>query len=523
MSYTGEPEINCKFKSGPVVLVSKEISFIFPLSYAYLAGYLRQKGEDVIILYKHPNDYNGLIKRILSLNPILVGFGSLYPELKEISTIIRMLNNAGRQFPVVIGGQMVTPLPEFAVKVTGADFGVIGEGEIILCELVKALRGGLDIYSVKGLIIKQGEKLLSTGPGEFIRDLSKLPGIPYDLFPQEDWLFLGRWYARYMPVPQWRFDDRVVAIHGGRGCPFNCNFCYHHSNPRFRPIPLMMAEADEAIGRFNANMLNFSDDLAFGSLGRARELANGIKGLREPVNFKLSTRFDVLNRIDDNLLYELKEAGCRTMGLGIESGSDRILKLIGKNCTATEILNSLDRLKKVGILPICGVMVGHHTETIEDVEDSIKLVREAVRNDPNFRATFTIVTPFPGSQLYDIIFQKGYLSDHQEYYDRYFSTSDIFQTIVNLSEMYDKEILEMYRKLESTYLEEGKKALSTKIKIIYKLQRCLGRADHILNNRLIPKLPKLNIIHALLGIFSRIYEYSQLKLEHIHLKLRGLM
>jgi len=184
------------FKKGPVVLVSREIAFTFPISYAYLAGYLRKMGEDVRIVFRH-SDQKKLVEQIMDLDPVLVGFGNLYPELKEIGNIISSLDKAGCKFPVVIGGQMVSPIPEFAVQVTGADFGVIGEGEMVLYQLVTALREGKNVSRVAGLVIRYDNKTISTGPGEYIKDLSKLPAIPYDLFPQDQWLPIGRWYAAH--------------------------------------------------------------------------------------------------------------------------------------------------------------------------------------------------------------------------------------------------------------------------------------------------------------------------------------
>jgi anaerobic magnesium-protoporphyrin IX monomethyl ester cyclase len=216
------------YRDGPVVLVSRPIAFTFPLSYAYLAGYLLQQGEHVKIVFRQA-DHTALVKQIMDMNPVLVGFGNLYPELREISQLIKMLDQAGRRFPIVIGGQMVSPIPEFAVKVTGADFGVVGEGEIILHQLVCALRQGKDPSDIKGLAIRHGNQAVLTGLGPFIEDLSKLPPVPYELFPETEWLQIGRWYSMNVPQPHWRFNDRVINVHGGRGCPFKCNFCYHHN------------------------------------------------------------------------------------------------------------------------------------------------------------------------------------------------------------------------------------------------------------------------------------------------------
>jgi radical SAM superfamily enzyme YgiQ (UPF0313 family) len=453
---TTDGKIQSKYRDGSVVLVSREIAYTFPLSYAYLAGYLREQGENVRILFRGGNPRE-LVSQIMKLKPLIVGFGNLYPELEEIRYLIKLLNVTGRQFPIVIGGQMVTPIPEFAVKVSGADFGVIGEGEIILYQLVKVLRSGGDPFNIRGLVIRQNEDILNTGPGEFIEDLSRLPAVPYDLFPEDRWLHIGRWYAENRPQPHWHIEDRVINVHGGRGCPFRCNFCYHHSKPRYRPIDLMMAEAGEALERYDGNMLYFSDDLVLANPQRTKLLIEAIQKLRRRIEYSVSTRFDILVRLDDGLLKEMKQSGCRIMGLGIESGSDRILKIIGKNCTAQEIKTQLERLKHVGILPTVSIMVGQLTETKEDVEASIKLMRESVRSNPSIQYAFTITTPFPGSPLYNLIFERGYLQSDWEFYRRYFSSGSEWNQVVNLSAMSDKEVLYMFKKIQSAYAEEKSK------------------------------------------------------------------
>ena len=517
--------VKFKDKNGPVVLISRPISYTFPLSYAYLAGYLRKMNEDVLILFKpsRAGHLGKFVKQIMDLNPVLVGFGNLYPELKEIGIIIEMMNKSGREFPVVIGGQMVTPTPEFAVEITGADFGVIGEGEIILHQLVVALREGSDPSAVKGLILRQGDTAISTGSGQFIKDLSNLPSIPYDLFPEEKWLPIGRWYAEFGPQPHWRFKDRVINIHGGRGCPFKCNFCYHHSKTRYREIPKMIAEATEVLERFNGNFLYFSDDLVLGSPKRARQLVDELKSMGKTVEFSISTRFDILSRIDDNLLYEMKEAGCRIMGLGIESGSDRILKIIGKNCTAETILRELERLKNVGILPTVSIMVGQHTETREDVEKSISLMKESVRSNPNIQYAFTIATPFPGSKLYDLAFQKGIFQNHKDFYDRYFSApGGDFKLVANLSEMSDGEVFSLYNRICQVYKNEKAMALGPRVINLEKLQRIFGRLNHIFRRIIIPKFPNLELLSTALKTYDSVYESMLQKMEMKRLRLSGI-
>jgi radical SAM superfamily enzyme YgiQ (UPF0313 family) len=292
--------------------------------------------------------------------------------------------------------------------------------------------------------------------GKYIKDLSKLPKIPYELFNTDEWLQIGRWYTRYRPEQaHWRFGDRVINVHGGRGCPYNCNFCYHHNVTRYRSMDDMMDEAEKSLERFDANMLYFSDDLVIANPERVQKLIGRIKKLKRPISYSLSTRFDILERLSDSLLKQLKETGCRIIGLGIESGSDRILKIIGKNVTVNKINNELERLKKYKIIPTVSIMVGQYTETRADVRKSIKFMKETVRSNPLINYAFTIVTPFPGSPLHNLIFREKLLKSEEEFYDRYImGRVGDWNQVVNLSKMSDKEVVWFRSEIEKVYLEE---------------------------------------------------------------------
>lgn len=463
---------------GPVVFVSREISYTFPLSYAYLAGYLQEHGLPVKIFFKD-KPFKELAQDIMDAHPLIVGFGNLFSETEEVREIIYYLNALGRDFPICIGGQMVTPTPDFACRVTGAEYGVIGEGEIILHQLCSTIQKGESAREVPGLFVQDGLAGHFTGEGSYIRDVDHLPAIPYELFPEEKWLNIGEWYAAYLPEQaHWRFGDRVVNIHGGRGCPFHCNFCYHHNRPRYRSISVMIDEARQLIERFQANMLYFSDDLVISSPKRAKELIAGIRTLSHPVEFSLSTRFDLLEKLDDETLLAMKAAGCRIMGLGIESGSDRILKIIGKNTNAVSILRQLKRLQQVGILPTVSIMIGQDTETKEDVEQSIALMQCAVRDNPHINFAFTLVTPFPGSKLFQKIMDNKLCQGIEDFYTRYYfdqsKARGDWNLIVNLSAMQDQDVLMYLDAIEYFYQQEKARAFAGTAKAlerIYTLQR----------------------------------------------------
>ena len=447
----------CDFRNGPVVLASVPVAYTFPNSYAYLAAYLKQQNEEVKLVFRDAAP-RIVAQRIMSMNPVIVGFGNLFVEMNEIRDLIRELDSMGRRFPIVIGGHLVSPTPEFSVEITRADFGVIGEGEITLYNLVKALRNGsTDFSSIKGLVIRDGNDIKVTSYiGDFIEDLSLLPPVPYELFPEKEWLNIGDWYAVHYPHQiLWKAGDKVINVHGGRGCPFTCNFCYHHSKSRYRPMDIMMAEAQKALDRFNGTMLYFSDDLVISSPPRAKQLVDGIAKLSRKIEYSVTARFDTLARMDDALLMEMKNTGCRIMGMGAESGSDRILQIIGKHCTADQILEGITKLKKAGIYPTVTMQFGQYTETVDDTKKTIEVVRKSTEIDPNMQWNFTITTPFPGSPLYAMLLKTGQLKNHRDFYDRYFSATrpgaGIWSQIINFSSMTHAEIMAAYNEVWNVY------------------------------------------------------------------------
>jgi len=509
---------------GPVILVSQEIKYTFPFAYGYLAGYLKQRGEDVRILFRPPRrDFDKFVKNILDLNPLIVGFGSLYPELAVIAELIGRLNKSGRKPPIVIGGQMVSPIPEFAVEISGADFGIVGEGEVTLFKLIQALRNGSDIHNIGGLVIREDNRTILTGPGEYIEDLSELPPIPFEMFPEEKWVPIGRYYSD-KAQPHWRFNDRVIPVHGGRGCPFNCNFCYHHSKFRYRSIEAMMDEAQAGLERFKGNMLYFGDDLVIFNPQRARELVGAINAFKRPIEYSISARFDVLERISDDLLKDMKESGCRIMGLGVESGSQRILDLMDKRITVKQIKEGLKRLNMSGILPTVSIMVGQYSETPQDAKESVNLMLGSLKDDKNIEYAFTITTPFPGSALYDLALKEGRLRDDLDFYQRYkFNlTRRPFQLAVNLSAMPDEELLARHKEIGSIYRKTKKEVLGRKVILVENLRLLFHRGNYVLNEFLLPVVPRFLRFNLLGRIYRFAYEFMQERLDHLRLTLRGI-
>ncbi len=448
----------------PVVLVSPPFPFMYPLSYGYLAAYLLAHDVPVRIAFRPADamDVGRFADDVVRERPPLVAFGSLYPDLEDVRVLVAEIRRRDPGIPLAIGGPMVSPIPDFALKITGADFGVIGEGEVPLLQLVEALRSGKPADRAGGLAIREGNRVSTTGPGGIIEDLADLPRVPYDLVPKDHWLHAGRHLAEEDGRGIWRADDKPIFVHSVRGCPLDCNFCYHHSRTRYRPLSLVMREAAEVLAEYDANMLCFVDDLALPTVRRARELVASLSAMDRQTSYIVSATFGTLDRIDDDTLEQLAATGCRTIGLGFESGSDRILSLIGKDFDVCTALRGIVRLRKAGIIPAVMFMLGQLTETRSDVEATLRTIQEVVCLNPLVECGFSLTTPFPGSRLYDHLLSHGMIVDHMGFFQRYFalraqSASD-YVLAANMTEMDDNEVLLLHRRMLNVYVEEKKKA-----------------------------------------------------------------
>ena len=213
------------------------------------------------------------------------------------------------------------------------------------------------------------------------------------------------------------------------------------------------------------------------------------------------------------------------MGIGIESGSNRILKIIGKNYGANTALTQLNRLMKVGILPTVSIMIGQYTETEEDVEASISFMKTSVRDNPNIAYAFTVTTPFPGSQLYNILFEKHYIETHKEFYDKYFTKGEFgcWNQVVNMSDMTDEKVSKMFNKINEEYkFEKNKLKTQRKAAKVELFQRIISKGHRIIYIKFLNKFSNNKIIKFIPKVYNIIYEYTQIQLDKLRIKLRNL-
>ena len=422
-----------------VVFVSLDNGFTFSYALPYLDGYLKKEGIEAMIIFPKIKNINKrrLAEEISASKPAVVAMGGLFGDICEIEEIISALRPYRKNFKIVVGGYMVTPTPEFTLLKTGADIAVVGEGEIIFADLVKVILGRGDIRNIKGLAILDKGRAFITGEGSFIEDLSDLPPINYDKFPLEHFIKVHKFYRGVPQNTIYTPRSRIFWVQTGRGCPFKCNFCYHHSRFRTRKIPDVIKETRELVERYSLNIIRFQDDLFTVNKARTLELCNALLAEGLKVKYIVSGHFEIL---DEEMIRALKESGCIQISLGVESGSQRVLDAIGKGTHVDKINEVMGLIRKYEIDRGVGAQVGQPGETEDEINKTTELM---IRHTDEYTTpSITMTTPYPGSRLYDYALEKGLLKGHDDFYKRYRSVCDLS---VNFTALPDDELVKVYR------------------------------------------------------------------------------
>ena len=204
----------------------------------------------------------------------------------------------------------------------------MGEGEVTVIELIEAIKGKRPFSSVKGIAYLKKGKVLINPRRDLIRDLDSIPLPAYDLFPME--------YYRLLRMPHATNSDLVMPILSGRGCTFQCNYCYR-LDKGFRPrsCESIIEEIRLLKEKYNITYFSFSDELLMSSEHRTISICNDF------IKAKLNIKWDCNGRLNfakPDILKLMKKAGCVFINYGIECPDDQILKNMNKALTVKQII-----------------------------------------------------------------------------------------------------------------------------------------------------------------------------------------
>lgn len=390
----------------PKPSVKFDTAHCLPLGMGYITAVLEKNNFNVSVIDMNVQKTN-LTKKLNNVD--IVGIFTLTPNVYNAWKIAQKIKQLRPKTWVILGGPHASTLPEESLQKDSVDLVVRGEGEETILALCQAWPNKF-FKPIKGLSYKKRRKVIHNPSRPFIRDLDSLPFPAWHLFP----------YKKYTSTrPTWVDQAKLNSgsMVTSRGCPFHCTFCFkgvHGYEYRFRSPENVIKEMKFLKEKYHINFIEFQDDNF--SLNPHRALKICQLMVKEKLNIKWSIPNGIsrVDNINKELLQWCKKAGCVDIWFAVESGSQRVLeKVIKKRTTLVQIKRAVRLAKQVGFTVGGFVCMGNPGETKKDLEKTIDFVCRL----PLDRCQFTIVTPFPGSELYRQMAAENKLLIH--HWDQY--------------------------------------------------------------------------------------------------------
>jgi radical SAM superfamily enzyme YgiQ (UPF0313 family) len=376
----------------------------FPLNLAYIARVLLDNNHkiSVIDIDGEKLSYRTIFQRMSKIDFDIIGITGIVVHYKFLKQLTRDIKKKYPAKKIIVGGGVASPIPKLFLEKSAADIVVIGEGEVTVVELVKALESGGNLNNVKGIAYKKNRKVIITSPREPIQNLDSIPFPAWDLFPIKNYIiYCGVGYEA----------ERSANMITSRGCPFRCIYCYDTFGKkiRYRSADNVVSEMKELKKRYNIHRLSFYDETFIADRKRALEICN--KMIEEKLNLVWDCNGRA-NLVDEELLTLMKRAGCTHIEYGIESGSQQILDRMRKGVTVEQAKNAVRLARGVGLEVITPIMIGTPGETRKTIAETIAFFKEM-----GIVANCFYTTPNPGTPLYEEMRACGKIIDEDKYMD----------------------------------------------------------------------------------------------------------
>ncbi|MFH1444978.1 MAG: radical SAM protein [Nanoarchaeota archaeon] len=362
-----------------------------PVNLLFLAGYIQPRHEPVILDLQAVHMNKEQVSQYLkNQNPDAVGISFMTCNFDSVKEIADMAKELGKL--VILGGPHPTILPKQTLEEINADIVIKNEGEITLKEVLDAAEDKKSLDGIKGIAFKKDGKIIDNAIRPFVENLDDLP-VP-------DRRLLDLKHSRGATTTGVAKDSTVMFT--SRGCAFQCIFCsarlIHGNRYRSRSMDHIFKEIDQ-IKELGFEHISIEDDNFTFSNNRVEEFCERIKpyGITWDVQARVGIPLDVLKK--------MKDAGCVKVAFGVESGSPRVLDVIKKHINLDGITDTFRNCRKAGIKTLAFFMVGHPTETKEDIGMTLNLIKK-IKPDYLF---VSLATPYPGTPLYDHMMEKGFI------------------------------------------------------------------------------------------------------------------
>lgn len=342
-----------------------------PYGLLSLAAQCLRAGHDAKVLNLSAFSWARVLEIVRDLEADIFGLSTWTANRRGVGYLAAALKQAHPQVPVVVGGPHASPLAEDMLKHHRAiDLVAVGESDDTLLELVDRIARAQDLAGVAGTVYRTPEGAITRAPERTQRkNLDDLASV-HDYF-----------------------GTHIVMT--SRGCPWACTFCGAETSWgrgfRSNSVARVVDSLEAALARTPVRMLQIKDDTFTTHKKRVLEICREIRARKLNFFWSCDTRVDLLT---DELLREMRLAGCQRLSLGVESGSQRILDAIDKKITVDEIVTSTALAKKYGIKVRHYMMLGNRGETVESFQETLAFLERARPSE----YVFSCLSIYPGTR-----------------------------------------------------------------------------------------------------------------------------
>ena len=397
----------------PSTLYPGDVHFAsFPLGIGYLSAILGRDGHQVDILdcviedqrprklenktYHVGVSWDTIKDRIEKANPDILGISCSYSVDINNAMKIAGITKAVGNIPVIIGGAHSCALPRETLENENIDYVVIGEGEETLSLLLKNIEKRQTPDHIDGLCFKKGGNLIINPKQKYIQDLDTLPFPARHLFSMDNYIRSKKIHG--FQLKRTPYTTMITS----RGCPNRCVFCAIHSiwGRKWRPRnPIRVVdEIEHLVKEYGIREIHFEDDNISLNKTRMAKICDEIVNRKLDISWATPNGISV-NTLDRDLIAKMKKSGCYRLFLAIESGNQYVLDHIIKKGLSLDKVKSVNSVLKEFHIEVNGCFViGLPGETRENIQDTIDLAKRLDLDTVGF----SIATPYPGSELYDI-------------------------------------------------------------------------------------------------------------------------
>lgn len=399
----------------------------FPTGPAFLASALREAGHEVFGLnlnniIGYPSAYEMICDRIgrslQEAQPELIGLGGLCTDYQFIKDAMQIIRRLAPDVPIICGGGIINNDAEYVFKLLRPDFCIIGEGEEIIVQLANMLeRGGQDYGQIENLGYWKNNTALFTKLNFDYIDINQRHFPDYEPFGIKEMLdnysLAARNLYRYTrPYP------RPMVIVTARSCPFNCTFCVHKRGPRYRArsVENIIQEISLMYEKYSFNVLVILDELFVANKSRMREFCTALLESRETLGWDFDWMFQTHANasLDREVLGLAKKAGCYFFSYGLESASPRVLASMNKKTKISQVIKAIEIADSADIGFGGNFIFGDPAETEETISETMDFFSQYCLDKHIFLA---FLQPYPGSQIFETLMEKGVIRDKLEFYE----------------------------------------------------------------------------------------------------------